>query len=83
MAKRVIQVPMDERLLEELDGMAKKTGLPRAELIRQACRRELREMERLELDRRYVEGYRKKPESPEWGELGAALLGKRYEKESW
>ncbi len=83
MAKRVIQVPMDERLLEELDRMAKKAGLSRAELIRKACRRELKEIERRELDRSYAEGYRRKPEGSEWGELGAALLGKRHEKESW
>ncbi|PIU22891.1 MAG: hypothetical protein COT13_05880, partial [Chloroflexi bacterium CG08_land_8_20_14_0_20_45_12] len=41
MAKKVIQVPVDENLLSSLDDMAKRRGQPRSELIRDACKRYL------------------------------------------
>ena len=42
MAKKVIQVPVDEEPLKDLDNLSKKQRKPRSELIRQACLRYLR-----------------------------------------
>ena len=36
-----------------------------------------------ELDRRYVEGYRKKPEDRAWAETGAKLLSRVLPREKW
>jgi hypothetical protein len=36
-----------------------------------------------ELDRRYAEGYRRQPEKPPWGKLGAKLLARRLRQDSW
>jgi hypothetical protein len=43
----------------------------------------LRREEASELDRRYVEGYRRKPEDRAWGALGARLLARRLERDRW
>lgn len=60
--KRIIQVPIDEDLLKHLDATAGVVAESRAAFIREACRLRLRDLALKELDRRYVEGYRKKPE---------------------
>jgi hypothetical protein len=82
-AKRIIQVPMDEELLGRIDETSGTMAESRAAFIREACRLRLRSLENSTLDRQYVEGYRKKPETPAWGELGAALLSRRLPKEKW
>lgn len=75
MAKKVIQVPVDEGLLSSLDDMAKKRGRPRSELIREACQRYLKQVENEKMDEVYMEGYRRSPEEPAIGEIQAALAG--------
>ena len=83
MAKRVIQVPVDEGLLKDLDSLSQKQGKARSVLIRQACLRYLREMEYEELDRLYKQGYMRIPEEPEIGEAQAAMSGEVMAKELW
>ena len=48
----------------------------RAAFIREACKQRLKSLETKELDHRYVEGYRKKPEELDWAEASARLLSK-------
>ena len=36
-----------------------------------------------ELDRRYVEGYRRKPETRAWAAVGAKLLANRLKQDRW
>lgn len=36
-----------------------------------------------ELERRYVEGYRRKPEDPAWGEATAKVTAEVWPKEDW
>lgn len=83
MAKKVIQVPIDEGLLKDLDNLSKKQRKARSELIRQACQHYLRQVESEELDRLYQQGYKKVPEEPELGEAQIALAGEILPKESW
>lgn len=83
MAKKVIQVPIDEGLLKDLDSLSKKQRKARSELIRQACIRYLREMELEEMDRLYQRGYVRVPEEPEIGGIQVALAGEALPKESW
>ena len=83
MAKKVIQVPIDEGLLQALDRRSRKQGIARSELIRQACQRHLRQIEDEESDRRYQKGYEEFPEEPELGEAQAAIAGRIMPKESW
>jgi metal-responsive CopG/Arc/MetJ family transcriptional regulator len=83
MAKKVIQVPIDQELLEALDQLSKKQRKARSELIRQACQRYLSQVEYEELDKIYQRGYEKVPEEPELGEVQVALAGEILPKESW
>ncbi|MFP3974619.1 MAG: ribbon-helix-helix domain-containing protein [Dehalococcoidia bacterium] len=83
MAKKVIQIPVDEELLNALDRLSKKQSKARSELIRQACQRYLEQLESEELDRLYQQGYERLPEKPEVGEVQIALADEVLSGESW
>ena len=55
MPKKVIQVPVDAKLLKELDTLSKKQHKARAEVIREACAQYITKVEEAELDRQYIE----------------------------
>lgn len=80
---RIVQVPVAEALLRRLDAAAGKAAESRAAYIREACRQRLASEEASELDRRYVEGYRRKPEDRAWATLGAKLLARRLQPDRW
>lgn len=82
-AKRVIQVPIEEDLLERIDTTAGAVAESRAAFVREACKLRLKSLAARELDRRYVEGYRKKPEDRAWAETGAKLLSRVLPREKW
>ena len=82
-AYRIVQVPMDLRLLEAVDAAAAHVAESRAAYIRAACERRLRSEEAQALDRRYVEAYRRRPERPAWGKLGAKVLARRLRDDAW
>jgi predicted transcriptional regulator len=63
MLKTVIQIPIDRELLTRLDERAARQQVSRAALIRQACNRHLRELERGEKIAQDLEGYRRFPET--------------------
>jgi len=83
MAKRVIQVPVDDSLLEALNTASKKGKLTRSEFIRQACHQYLRQLKTAELDAIYREGYEKIPEESAMGEAQANIAGQVLQEESW
>ena len=83
MAKKVIQVPVDDELLKDLNSLSKKQHKARSELIRQACLRYLQQVENEELDRVYQQGYKRIPEEPETGEIQLAMSGEYLSKELW
>jgi len=83
MTKKVIQVPVDEELLKDLNSLSKKWRKARSELIRQACLRYLRQVESEELDKLYQQGYKRVPEEPEVGEIQVAMSGEILPRESW
>lgn len=70
---KVIHVSMDDRLLRDLNRKARASRSTRAGAIREACEKKIRKLEEDELERRYIEGYRRKPENPAWGEVGINL----------
>ena len=72
---KVIQVPMDEGLLNAVNERAKSRRSTRAALIREACEEYLHRLDQQALDQKYVEGYRRKPESPSVGKLGEKMAG--------
>ena len=72
---KVIQVPMDEGLLNAVNERAKSRRSTRAALIREACEEYLRRLNQQALDQKYVEGYRRKPESPSVGKQGEKMAG--------
>ena len=80
---KVIQVPMEEKLLQAVNRTARASRSTRAALIRAACQEYLQRLEEQELERRYVEGYRRKAEKPLWGKMGAKLAAEVLPKEDW
>jgi uroporphyrinogen-III synthase len=56
---------------------------PRAALIRRACHEYLQRLEERRLDVRDAEGYRRKPETPAWGEAAARLSTEILPEEHW
>ena len=82
-AKRIIQVPIEEDLLERIDRTAGAVAESRAAFVREACKLRLKSLAARELDRRYVEGYRKKPEDRAWAETAAKLLSRVLPREKW
>lgn len=83
MAKKVIHVPVDPDLLVALDRLCKRLRKPRAELVRDACRRYLGHVDNEDLDKRYRDGYEAVPEEPAVGEVQTALTGRVLSRESW
>ena len=83
MTKKVIQVPVDEKLLISLDQVSKKQRKSRSEVIRRACERYLGQIESEELDRVYQQGYERLPEETETGEVQISLASEILAKESW
>ncbi len=83
MAKKVIQVPFDESLLDELNQISKKQKRTRADLVRQACKDYLKKREEEELDRIYRHGYKSIPESAEIAGAQISILSKILPTETW
>ena len=81
--KKVIQVPIENELLDRIDATAGIVAESRAAFIREACKQRLKNFEVEELDRRYMDGYRKKPEEADWAQASVKLLAKRLPKEKW
>jgi metal-responsive CopG/Arc/MetJ family transcriptional regulator len=83
MAKKVIQVPVDKDLLNNLDNLSKKQRKARSEVIREACARYLHQVENEELDNLYQQGYSRVPEEPQVGEIQAGISAEILSRESW
>lgn len=83
MAKKVIQVPVDEELLKNLNTLSKKQCKTRSELIRQACLSYLQRVKDEDMDKIYQLGYKKVPEEPEMGEIQVSISGEFLPRESW
>jgi metal-responsive CopG/Arc/MetJ family transcriptional regulator len=82
-AKKVIQVPVDEKLLIALDKLSRKQSKARSEIIRQACQHYLDQLESEELDRIYQQGYERVPEEAEIGKAQVTLTVEILPGESW
>lgn len=78
MSKKTIQVPIDEPLLHKLDVRSEKESVPRAVLIRKACKQYLDDVERKELERQCIEGYERIPESTDIGETQIKMLPEEW-----
>ena len=80
---KIIQVPMEEDLLKQIDATACIVAESRAAFIREACQQRLKSLHARELDRLYIEGHQRHPEDLDWAESSAKLLSKRLPKEKW
>lgn len=80
---KIIQVPMEQELLKQIDASAGIVAESRAAFIREACQQRLKNLRAQELDRLYIEGHQSRPENLDWAESSAKLLSKRLPKEKW
>ena len=76
--KKIIQVPIGEDLLARLDKVAYEIQEPRAAVIREACARYITNREAAELERQYIEGYRRYPESDIGDAARLALISEAW-----
>lgn len=83
MTKKVIQVPIDENLLKELNYTSRKQRKARAEFIREACQLYLRQIREEELNDLYKRGYQRIPEKAEVGQAQIAMTSEIMRQESW
>jgi hypothetical protein len=82
-SNKIIQVPIDEDLLKQIDATAGIVAESRAAFIREACQQRLKALRAKELDQLYIAGYQRRPESLDWAQSSAKLLSKRLPKEKW
>ncbi|HET9475889.1 MAG TPA: ribbon-helix-helix domain-containing protein [Dehalococcoidia bacterium] len=80
---RIIQVPMNEELLEQLDSYSSERGQSRSAFIREACAEYVAKLTEEELDRRYAESYRNFPESTENDEWRLKMAAEVWGEEDW
>jgi hypothetical protein len=80
---KIIQVPMEEELLKQIDATAGIVAESRAAFIREACQQRLKSLHAKELDRLYIEGHQSRPASLDWAQSSAKLLSKLLRKEKW
>jgi len=76
-AKKIIQIPFDDDLLERTDASAAIVAKIRATFIRQACKQRLKRLQAKKLDRAYTRGYKRIPENKDWAESSSKLLATR------
>jgi metal-responsive CopG/Arc/MetJ family transcriptional regulator len=77
---------MTQALVQGLDEVSREREQSRAALIREVCERFLKELEEERLDREYVEGYRRMPETEEeeeWAKLGERMAAEVWEDDDW
>ena len=72
--KKIIQVPIEDKLLMRIDEAVGRVAESRAAFIRDACRLRLKALEGDRPDRQYVDGYRRKPEDAAWAKTTTRLL---------
>ena len=83
---KVIQVPINEELLERLDAYSAERGQSRSAFIREACSEYVSKLTEEELDRQYVEAYRRFPEGEEeeaWARMGEQELARLLAEDEW
>lgn len=83
---RIIQVPISEDLLQQLDAYSAERGQSRSAFIREACAEYVAKLTEEELDRQYEEAYRKFPEGEEeeaWARMGEHELAKLLAEDEW
>ncbi len=81
--KKIIQVPIEDELLMRIDATVGRVAESRAAFIRDACRLRLKALDEGRLDRRYVDGYRRKPEDTAWVKTTTRLLSRVLPREKW
>ncbi len=83
---KIIQVPVPEELLRQLDELSERRDQSRSALIREACATYIASLKEAEADRRYIRSYTETPETEEekeWAELGAKMLAEFTAGDEW
>ncbi len=82
--RKIVQVPVDDRFLERIDGGASLVRESRAQFVRQACELRLRQLEEEAKEKQYEAGYIRQPEDDDqWTDAAAEVLWADLPKEKW
>ncbi len=83
---KIIQIPVSEDLLRQLDELSERRDQSRSALIRDACATYIVSIEEEEAVQRYIRSYEEMPETEEeteWAELGAQFAAEVWGEEDW
>lgn len=78
-----IAISLPKEIMSQIEVLRNKLGLARSQAVVEAIRLWLKKMEEEALDRKYVQGYRRKPEDP--AELNPLIMAglSSFSKEKW
>ena len=76
-AKKIIQIPIDDDLLERKVAGAAMVAEKSRDLHTQACQQRLKRLHCKKLDRAHTRGYKRIPENKDWAESSSKLLATR------
>jgi hypothetical protein len=79
---KIIQVPVPEDLLYQLDKLSHELGESRSAVIREACVKYVTDLEEAEFDRLYIQSYTDYPEEDE-GDWREQLAVEVWGDEDW
>ncbi len=80
---KVIQVPIDTPLLEQIREWTGERFRNRSDFIRSACIYFIRHLEEVEKDNRYAQGYKEMPEGIDMAKTFAEISRCVMKKEDW
>jgi metal-responsive CopG/Arc/MetJ family transcriptional regulator len=80
---KVIQVPIDMPLLDEITTWTQQRFKNWAEFIRTACRYFIKHLEEIEKDRCYAQGYKQIPEDIDMAKVSVKVSKHIMKKEVW
>ena len=78
-----VAISLPSEVMSRIESLRRKLGLARSQAIVEAVRLWFKKMEEEALDRKYAEGYRRKPEDP--AELNPLMMAglSSFSKDKW
>ena len=78
-----VAISLPREMMSQIEQVRHKLGLARSRAVFEALRLWLKKMEDEALDRKYAEGYRRKPEDP--AEMNALMMAglSSFSKDKW
>ncbi|MEQ8187204.1 MAG: hypothetical protein ABRQ39_04475 [Candidatus Eremiobacterota bacterium] len=80
---KMIQVPMNNELANDIINIAKERGESRAEIIRKACQAYISAIKEKNMEEIYREGYKNVPEDMKMANISSEIYANLASDEEW